>query len=71
MAITTRSTRVQYPGCITIVDEPYVCATYTALQDLARALQECIIEGKGASIAGGKIYTDASAAEVACECEAT
>jgi len=57
MAILTRVTRKEYPGAVTEVRVPFVCAAKPTIQELALLLMSPVVS-KPSVIVQGKIYTE-------------
>ena len=68
MAIVTRTSTKFFPGSVTVVEEPFTCTNYSTMQELATILQSGGILNKHATVRGGKIYSDATAAEIDTKC---
>lgn len=64
MGINERTDVRYYPAAVVMIDEPVVCTGAPSLQLMASALQAGDVSGKGGTIAGGRIYTDATALEI-------
>lgn len=63
MAIRTRTSVTSYPGAITEIENPFTCAAKATIQALALELMSDVVSAPSVII-GGKIYTEASEAEI-------
>lgn len=70
MAMSTRSDRREYPGCVVEVQLPISCTNYPTIQELAEFLQAGSILNRGGTIKAGRILTSATLVELTTACEA-
>lgn len=69
MAILTRVTRKEYPGAITEIRVPYSCTVFPTIQELAKELMKGDAFNKPSVIINGKIFSEATEADLTGVCE--